>query len=50
MFKKHFKRDFSVDNIKKTGLKGNVFDFRVVYNTIAVTDMLDIYKYLMKKK
>ena len=40
---------FSVDNMGKTGLKGYVYDFSVDYNAVAVADILDIYKYLMKK-
>ena len=40
---------FSVDNMKKTGLNGYVYDFSVDYDTIAVDDILDIHKYLMKK-
>ena len=40
---------FSVDNMKNTGLNGYVYDFRVDYNAIALDDMLDIHKYLMKK-
>ena len=40
---------FSVDNMKKTGLNGYVYDFSVDYNAIAVDDILDIHKYLMKK-
>ena len=42
-------KDWSVDNIKKTGLKGCVYDFSVDYDAIAVSDILDIHKYLMKK-
>ena len=42
-------KDWSVDNMKKTGLKGYVYDFSVDYNAIAVADILDIHKYLMKK-
>ena len=42
-------KDFSVDNMKKTGLKGCVYDFSFDYNAIAVNDILDIHKYLMKK-
>ena len=38
-------RDWSIDNMKKTGLKRYFYD----YDTIAV-DILDIHKYLMKKK
>ena len=35
--------------MKKTGLKGYVCDFSVDFNAIAVADILDIHKYLMKK-
>ena len=42
-------KDWSTDNMKKTRLKGFVYDFSVNYNAITVTDILDIPKYLMKK-
>ena len=42
-------KDVSVDNMKKTGLNGYVYDFSVDYDAIAVDDILDIHKYLMKK-
>ena len=42
-------KDWSVDNMKKTGFNGYVYDFSVDYDTIAVDDILDIHKYLMKK-
>ena len=42
-------KDWSVGNMKKTGLKDYVYDFSVDYNAIAVADLLDIHKYLMKK-
>ena len=42
-------KDFSVDNIKKTGLNGYVYDFSVNYDVISADDILDIHKYLMKK-
>ena len=42
-------KDFSVDNMKKTGLSGHVYDFSVNYDAIAVDDILDIHKSLMKK-
>ena len=42
-------KDFSVDNIKKTGLNRYVYDFSVDYDAIAVDDILDIHKYLMEK-
>ena len=42
-------KDWSTDNMKKTGLKGYVYDFSADYNAIAVSDILDFHKYLMKK-
>ena len=42
-------KDFSVDNMKNTGLNGYVYDFSVDYDAIAVDDILDIHKYIMKK-
>ena len=41
--------DWSVINMKKTELKGCVYDFSVDYDTIAVSDISDIHKYLLKK-
>ena len=35
--------------MKKIGSKGYVYDFSVDYNAIAVADILDIHKHLMKK-
>ena len=43
------RKDFCVDNMKNTGLNGYVYDFSVEYDAIAVTDILDILKYLMKR-
>ena len=42
-------KDWSVDNMKKTGFNGYVYDFSVDYDAIAVDDFLDIHNYLMKK-
>ena len=42
-------KDFLVDNMKKTGLKGFVYDFSVDDDAIAVSNILDIHKYLVKK-
>ena len=42
-------KDFSVDNILRTGLNGYFYDFTVDYKAIAVDDILDIHKYLMRK-
>ena len=41
-------KDFSVDNMIKTGLNKYIYDFSVDYNAIAVADILVIHKYLMK--
>ena len=40
---------WSIDSMKKTGIKGYVYDFSVDYNRIAVSDILDIHKYTWKK-
>ena len=39
-----------VDNMKKTGLKSYFYDFRVDYDAISVSDILDNHKYLIEKK
>ena len=45
--RKHFK-DWPVDNMKKTGFNGYVYDFSVEYDATDVDKILDIHKYLMK--
>ena len=42
-------KDWSQDNMKKTGFNSYNHDFSTDYNAITVSDILDIYKYLMKK-
>ena len=42
-------KDWIVDNMKKTGLNGYVYDFSVGYDAITVDDILGIHNYLMKK-
>ena len=43
-------KDFTVNNMKKkTGLKGVVKFFSVDFNPIDTNDILDIYRYLMKR-
>ena len=42
-------KDWSVDNMKRTGFTGCVYDFSVDYDPIAVDDIKNIHKYLMKK-
>ena len=48
-FSRNISKDWSVDNMKKTGLKGYVHDFSVDCDAISVSDISDIHKYLMKK-
>ena len=43
-------KDWSVCNMKKGGFNGYVYDFSVDYDAIAVDDILNIHKYLIKKK
>ena len=42
-------KDWSVDNMKKAGLNGYVYDFSVNYDATATDDIVDIHNYLMKK-
>ena len=41
--------DWSVDNMKKPGFTGYVYNFSVDYDSVAVDDIQNIHKYLMKK-
>ena len=42
-------KDWSIDNMKRTGFTGYVYDFSVDYEVTNVDDIKDIYKYLMKE-
>ena len=42
-------KDWSVDNMKKTGLNWYFYLFSVDYVTITVDNILDIHNYLIKK-
>ena len=42
-------KDWSIDNMKRTGFNGYVYDFSVDYDATDVDDIKDIHKYLMKK-
>ena len=42
-------KGFTINNMKKTGLKGLVKWFSVDFNPIDNNNILDIHKYLMKK-
>ena len=40
---------WSGDNMKRPGFSGYVYDFSVDHDAIAVDNILEIHKYLMKK-
>ena len=40
---RNISKDWSVDNMTKTGLKNYLYDFSVDYNAIAVSLILDIH-------
>ena len=42
-------KDWSTDNMKKTGFTGYVYDFSADYNIVTLDDIKDIHNYLMKK-
>ena len=42
-------KDWPVDNMKRTGFNGYIYDFSVDYDAIVVDDILDIHEYLMEK-
>ena len=42
-------KDWSVDDLKKTGVTGYVHNFSVDYDITDVDDIKDIHKYLIKK-
>ena len=42
-------KDWSHNNMKKTGFNGYIYDFSTDYDAISVSGILDIHKYLMKK-
>ena len=42
-------KDWAVDNMKRAGFNGYIYDFSVDYDAIVVEDILDIHECLMKK-
>ena len=45
-----FSKYFTVDSKTKNGLNRYVYNFSVDYNTIGVNDIIDIHKFLLKKR
>ena len=48
LFLGNISKAFSLENMKKPGVFGYVYDFSVDYDAIAVDNILDIYEYLME--
>ena len=42
-------KDWLIDNMKKTGFNGYVYDFSADYDATDVDEIKDIHKYLVKK-
>ena len=42
-------KDWSVDNMKRTGFTGYVYDFSVGYDDIEVDNINDVHKYFMER-
>ena len=48
LYLRNTSKDWSTNNMKKTGLTGYVYDFSADYNTVTLDDIKDIHKYSMK--
>ena len=42
-------KDWSIDNMKRTGFNWYVYNFSIDYDSTDVDDIKDIHKYLIKK-
>ena len=42
-------KDWSIDNMKKTGFTGDAYDFSIDYDSISVDEIKDIHKYIIKR-
>ena len=49
LFLGNISKDWTNDNMKKTGFNDYIYDFSTDYKAIGTSDILDIHKYLMKK-
>ena len=49
LYLRNISKDWSVENIKKTGLNGYVYDFSVDYRAISTVNIPNSHKYLMIK-
>ena len=46
---RNISKDWSVDNMKRTGFTGYVYDFSVDYGVTDVDNIKNIHKYLMNQ-
>ena len=46
---RNISKDWSIDNMKKTGFNGYVYDFSADYDATDADEIKDIHKYLVKK-
>ena len=46
---RNISKDWGTTNMKKTGLFGYVYDFRVDYGVVNFLNIVSIHKYLMMK-
>ena len=49
IFLVNISKDCSIDNMTKIGSNGYIYDFSVDCDAVAVDDILDIHKHLVKK-
>ena len=49
LYQGNISKDFTINNMKETGLKEFLKVFSVDFNSINTNDLLDIHKYLMKR-
>ena len=49
LYLRNILRDFSANNMNKTGLNGCMYNFSVDYRAFDTSNIIDIHKYLMKK-
>ena len=49
IFLVNISKNWSIDNMKRTGFTGYVYDFSISYDPIIVDDIKNIQKYLIRK-
>ena len=47
---RNISKDFTINNMEKTGLKGSAECFSIDFNPIDTSNISDTHKYLMKEK